>query len=101
MPDGVVYRAGWTLDDVPWSSFDASKVDPTILAAVKAASLVEYNAPDYVRYLGAVYRHASEQILRDIKRWGGEEVQHGLALGRWAEMADPSFDFQASFARFR
>ena len=48
MPDGAVYQAGWTLDDIPWSRFDASRVDPTLLAAVKAASLVEYNAPDYV-----------------------------------------------------
>src|SRR5579863_2660990 len=101
MPDGAVYQAGWTLDDIPWSRFDASRVDPTMLAAVKAASLVEYNAPDYVNYLKSVYRAQSQSILHDIDRWGGEEVQHGLALGRWAEMADPQFDFKAAFARFR
>ena len=27
-------------------------------------------------------------------------MQHGRALGRWAQMADPSFDFERSFARF-
>jgi len=100
MADGAVYQAGWTLDDIPWSRFDASRVDPTLLAAVKAASLVEYNAPDYVRYLSRVYSSASPEIIRDIERWGGEEVQHGLALGRWAELADPTFNFQAAFARF-
>jgi hypothetical protein len=101
MPDGAVYQAGWTLDDIPWSRFDSSRVDPTLLRAVKAASLVEYNAPDYVAYLKKVYRAQSPDVLRSIERWGSEEVQHGLALGRWAEMADPDFDFRAAFARFR
>ena len=32
--------------------------------------------------------------------WGREEVQHGQALGRWAEMADPSFNFMDAFERF-
>lgn len=100
MPDGAVYQAGWTLDDIPWSHFDASRIDPTLLRAVKAASLVEYNAPDYVQYLSRVYRSASPEIVRDIERWGNEEIQHGLALGRWAELADPAFNFQAAFARF-
>jgi hypothetical protein len=29
-----------------------------------------------------------------------EEVQHGMALARWAELADPTFDFDAAFQRF-
>ncbi|MGN6517272.1 MAG: ferritin-like domain-containing protein [Rhizomicrobium sp.] len=101
MSEGVVFAAGWKLDDVQWSRFDASKVDPGLLQAVKAASLVELNAPDYVKYLKRVFKDGSRQTLDDIERWGVEETQHGLALGRWAEMADPSFDFKAAFARFR
>jgi hypothetical protein len=101
MTEGVVYEAGWTLDDVDWSRFDASKTKPALLAAVKAASLVEYNAPDYVAYLKRVYSGAPESILRGIETWGEEETQHGLALARWAELADPSFDFNRAFARFR
>ena len=101
MTDGFIYEAGWTLDDIEWSRFDSSKVDASLLAAVKAASLVEYNAPDYVSYLKRVYRGAPESVIRAIEHWGEEELQHGLALGRWAEMADPSFDFKGAFARFR
>ncbi len=101
MTDGVVYEAGWTLEDVDWARFDASKTNPTLLAAVKAASLVEYNAPDYVTYLKRVYRGAPESTIRGIEHWGEEEIQHGLALARWAELADPSFDFTRAFARFR
>jgi hypothetical protein len=101
MPDGAVYRAGWTLDDIAWSSFDPSRVDPVMLRAVKAASLVEFNAPAYVKYLTSVYRAAATKVVRDIERWGGEETQHGLALGRWAELADQQFNFKAAFARFQ
>lgn len=101
MTDGIIYEAGWTLDDVEWTRFDSSKVEPALVAAVKAASLVEYNAPDYVAYLKRVYKGAPESTLRAIEHWGEEEIQHGLALGRWAAMADPSFDFANAFARFR
>jgi hypothetical protein len=101
MTDGVVYEAGWTLEDVDWARFDASKTNPALLAAVKAASLVEYNAPDYVTYLKRVYQGAPESTIRGIEHWGEEEIQHGLALARWAELADPSFDFTRAFARFR
>lgn len=101
MSDGVVFASGWKQDDIQWSRFDASKVDPGLLQAVKAASLVEYNAPEYVVYLKRVFKDSGAQTLADIDRWGVEETQHGLALGRWAEMADPSFDFKAAFARFR
>jgi len=101
MTDGIIYQAGWTLEDVDWSRFDASRVDGALLAAVKAASLVEYNAADYVAYLKRVYRGAPESTIRGIEHWGEEEIQHGLALGRWAEMADTGFDFKNAFARFR
>ncbi|HEY2071508.1 MAG TPA: ferritin-like domain-containing protein [Rhizomicrobium sp.] len=100
MTDGTVYREGWSLDDVQWHRFDASKVEPGLLAAVKAASLVEYAAPDYVGYLSRVFAGRPETIAI-IEQWGQEESQHGLALSRWAAMADPTFDFQAAFARFK
>lgn len=101
MAAGAVYKPGWTLADIPWSRFDSKAVTADLLAAVKAASLVEYNAQDYVAYLCRVFKTSDERTLTDIRRWGEEEVQHGLALGRWCELADPSFDFQAAVARFR
>lgn len=90
----------WTLDLIKWKDFDATKVDPLMLKAVKAASLVEYNAMDYVDYLKAVFT-GDPETLAEVERWGWEEVQHGEALGRWAEMADPSWSFQDAFARFK
>ncbi len=96
-----VYKQGWTLDDIHWSLFDASKVTPTLLCAIKAAALVEYNAPDYVTYLKRVFAGSGPEIIASLEQWGGEEGQHGRALGRWAEMADPNFKLEAAFARFR
>jgi hypothetical protein len=96
-----VYHQGWKLDDVAWGAFDASAVEPSMLAAIKAAALVEYNAPDYVAYLKRVFGHSPPGTLDWIERWGAEEAQHGRALGRWAEMADPGFNLEAAFTRFR
>ena len=89
----------WTLDDIPWDRFERSKVDPELLKVIKAAAMVEYNGGDYATYLCNVFPDDLE-FKAAAKQWAGEEVQHGLALGRWAEMADPDFAFQASFKRF-
>jgi hypothetical protein len=101
MTNGTVYAAGWTLDDIAWSRFDGSKVEPGMLAAVKAAALVEYNAPDYVEYLHRVFAGAPQATLDSLTHWGTEESQHGVALARWAEMADPGWAFATSFRRFQ
>lgn len=92
-------KKNWSLTDVPWELFDASKVDPEILKVVKAAALVEYNAHDYATYLSNIFA-GDEVFLKEIQQWAIEEIQHGEALGRWAEMADPTFDFQVSFKNF-
>jgi rubrerythrin len=95
----AVYNQGWSLDEVQWQNFDPSKVESWLLTAVKAAALVEFNAPDYVTYLKRVFPDAPTQAA--LEEWGREETQHGRALGRWAEMADPSFSMKDAFARFR
>lgn len=90
----------WSLSDIPWQDFDPAKVDPELLKIIKAASLVEFNGRDYADYLCNVF--PDDQAFRAAaKIWADEEVQHGEALGRWAEMADPDFDFKASVERFR
>ena len=90
----------WTLDDIPWRSFDAAQLDPAIVAIVKAACLVEYNGAAYAHHLCRVF--ADDPAFQEsARRWGAEEVQHGAALSRWVALADPSFDFAAAFTRFQ
>lgn len=89
----------WTLQNIPWQKFDRAKVEPEILRLIKAASLVEQNGDDYARYLCSVF--ADDPLFQTAAReWGAEEIQHGQALGRWAMLADPSFDHAAACARF-
>jgi rubrerythrin len=90
----------WTLDDIPWASFDRAKIDPELIKIAKAASLVEANGEDYAAYLCNVFNDdpAFQRITID---WAREEVQHGAALARWARLADPDFDFDAALARFK
>ncbi len=90
----------WTPNDIPWACFDAQAVDADLLAVIKTAALVEANAADYVAYLGAVFV-GDVAFLAEIERWGVEERQHGAVLGRWAELADPGFDFARALADFR
>jgi hypothetical protein len=90
----------WRIDDVAWDRFDADKVDPAVIPLVKAAAMVERNGFDYAIYLGRVF-HDDPDFSGAVEYWSVEEVQHGDALGRWAEVADPSWDFAAAFARYR
>lgn len=89
----------WTLDDIPWERFDRSRVDPDVLKIVKAAAMVEANGGDYAKYLCNVF-HDDPDFQTVANEWALEEVQHGMALARWAKLADPSFDFDAAFTRF-
>ena len=90
----------WTLDDVPWDGFDPARVDAELVPIVKAASLVEHNGRAYAHHLCRVFADDPE-FQQTALRWGDEELQHGRALARWAALADPAFDFDAAFARFR
>jgi hypothetical protein len=90
----------WTLDDIPWHRFDPAKVDPDLVRIAKAASLVEHNGAAYAHHLCRIFADDPE-FQETARRWGEEEVQHGVALARWAAIADPSFDFAVAFARFQ
>jgi len=89
----------WKICELPWDQFDSDKVNPDILNIIKAAALVEYNAHDYAAYLVNVFPNdpAFQQAAKD---WSLEEVQHGEALGLWAEHADPKFNFKNAVARY-
>jgi rubrerythrin len=90
----------WQMDEVAWDQFDASKLDPDLIPLVKAAAMVERNGTDYAVYLARVF--ADDPAFRQAAdNWAEEEVQHGNALGKWAMLADPSWDYQVAFARYR
>ena len=90
----------WRIEDVAWDRFDPAKVDPEILRLVKAAAMVERNGTEYAVYLSRVFRE-DPAFCQASDRWAVEEVQHGDALGRWAELADPGWSFAEAFDRYR
>lgn len=90
----------WDIEQIKWDQFDDSLVDADIIPLIKAASVVERNSVDYTVYLGNVFGHDPE-LMELFKTWESEEVQHGETLGRWAMLADPSWNYHESFERFR
>ena len=90
----------WRMADVAWDKFDPDRVDPAIVPLIKAAAMVERNGDDYARYLAKVFPDDAP-FRAAAEAWAVEEVQHGDALGRWAMLADPGWDFPAAFARYR
>lgn len=90
----------WTLDTISWEDFDPTALDADLLAVVKTAALVEANSADYVTYLKNVFP-GDAALHEAVETWGAEEAQHGAALGRWADLADPDFSFDAALKAFR
>lgn len=95
-----IHMAHWKMESVPWAQFDPEKANPDHIVLAKTASVVEYNSADYVAYLCNVFSD-DEEFQKAAHQWGEEERQHGLAMAKWAKLADPSFDFEAALARFR
>ncbi|MGX9964621.1 ferritin-like domain-containing protein [Roseomonas sp. F4] len=90
----------WRIEEVSWDRFDPAKLDPEIIPLVKAAAMVERNGDDYALYLQSVF-HDDPDFHQAAAHWAEEEVQHGDALGKWAMLADPGWDFEQAFARYR
>ena len=90
----------WRIEQVAWDRFDPSRVEPETIPLVKAAAMVERNGDDYARYLNSVF-HDDPDFRQAADNWAEEEIQHGDALGRWAALADPGWDYAAAFARYR
>ena len=90
----------WTLDDIDWNTFRRDLVDDDLVPVIKTAALVEANSADYVHYLHNVFPD-DDQFRAAADEWGVEEAQHGKALGRWAELVDPSFSFETALEAFR
>ncbi|NPD65528.1 ferritin-like domain-containing protein [Lichenicola cladoniae] len=90
----------WRIEDVSWDRFDPALVDLDVLRMVKAASVVERNGLDYAVYLNNVFTDDPD-FKGAVDNWAIEEVQHGDALGHWAMLADPGWDYPSSFERYR
>jgi rubrerythrin len=90
----------WDMNDIDYSKIDRSKITPDLVKIIKAAALVEYNAVAYSAYLEKVF--SDDPQFQEMSRcWATEEVQHGRALGKWAETVDPGWSLEDAMAKFR
>jgi rubrerythrin len=90
----------WDMNEIDYSRIDRSKIDEDLIKVVKAAALVEYNAVAYSSYLERVF--ADDPEFQQMSQcWAREEVQHGKALGKWAETVDPTWSLEEAMAKFR
>jgi rubrerythrin len=90
----------WHIDQVDWDRFEPARVESALIPLVKAAAMVERNGTDYAIYLNRVFADDPD-FQGAVDNWATEEVQHGDALGRWAMLADPTWDYEAAFARYK
>ena len=90
----------WRIDEIAWDRFEPDKVDPGLVPLVKAAAMVERNGIDYATYLKNVFSQDPDFRMA-TDNWAVEEVQHGDALGKWSMLADPGWDYEGSFARYK
>ncbi|MDE1149478.1 MAG: ferritin-like domain-containing protein [Azospirillaceae bacterium] len=90
----------WTIAGLSWDKLAPAQVTPDILKLIKAAALVEYNGDTYADYLCNVFADDAEFCVT-ARKWAVEEIQHGEALGTWAERVDPFWSFQDAVTRFR
>ena len=58
----------WTLAQIPWHDFDATRLDPHITSLIKTAALVEYNGADYATYLCNIF-HGDEAFCNAVRHW--------------------------------
>ncbi len=94
-----MYKERWKIDDLPWNRFDATRLDPELLRLVRAAAMAERGADRYERYFRNVF-NGDPIFQRAAGYWAEEEIRHGETLGRYAELADPEFNFKRAYARF-
>jgi rubrerythrin len=90
----------WTIEGLPWDQLAPDKVSDELLEIVKAAALVEYGAESYADYLCKIF-HDDEDFKAAARQWAVEEVQHGEALGRWAEKIDGSWSLERAMEKFQ
>lgn len=88
----VFQDASWTMSQIPWDDFDASKVRPEYIAFAKGAVMGESNA------VAATHQFFNEFDDYDFKAfaclWGYQEIQHHLAFKRWLRLAGEDVPYE-------
>jgi len=83
-------------EPIRWDRFDPDRLDPAVIAVVRATCLLESRSASYGAYLTRVL---PDRFADRVDAWAAEEHQHGRALRRWLALADPAFDADGALDR--
>ncbi len=109
-PPGIVsptvlsgIRQRWTLLDIPWGQIDRVSMagqEELLFYLVVSASFIETATDTYTQNLVDHYAGDDQVTAWLEQRWEVEELQHGRALRRYAELTWPRLDWSASYRAF-
>jgi hypothetical protein len=86
----------WLASDFDYAPVDVGAIPDGVLHVLQTTALVESRADQYADYLRAVFASRGPEWIEAIDIWNHEERQHGQALRRLCEAADPDYRFEAS-----
>jgi ferredoxin len=83
--------ARWKIADLPWSSFDASKVSPQLRDLVRIAAFSEQTTFSATQKFMQHFADDGD-FTQWVSIWFYEETRHPMALMRWLSLSGESFD---------
>jgi hypothetical protein len=97
-----VRPTSWSVDRLPWSELRRETIadDETLFYMVTTASFVEITTDLYTTNLIAHYRDEEPLVGWLVHHWQPEELQHGVALRRYAQTVWPEFPWEDAYAAF-
>jgi hypothetical protein len=92
----------WTLDDIAWEDMRAPSAaeHEVLFYMVTSASFVESATDTYTSHLSRFFAEDPAVANWLEQHWQPEELQHGLALKRYVQLAWPFFDWDQAYAAF-
>ena len=95
-------RQRWSLDSIDWCAIrhDAAGEHEALFYLVVAASFMESATDRYTANLMAQFRGDTEVAAWLEQHWLPEELQHGRALRRYAQIVWPRFQWDRVYASF-
>ena len=95
-------RQRWSLDSIDWRAIrsDGDAEPDALFYLVAAASFIESTTDRYTANLIARFAGDAEITAWLERHWLPEELQHGVALRRYVEIAWPDFDWDRVYRSF-
>ncbi len=94
-------RAPWSVDDLPFDMIDPTEAsrDEHLLLTIAGASFVEITSDLYADNL--IRYFTDDEAVDWLKnQWQREELNHGVALRRYIEIAWPDFPWESAYRGF-